>query len=106
MHMVAPTVELATLLSSHPDTQIYQYHFSTQDSYHSVELNYIFGAPFSGKFADEMSAGNGKNFSSKDRDHSRLMMLIWSDFAKYGYVVHFAFHEHVLSADQKNMLLF
>ena len=87
MHMVAPTVDLAMLLANHSDMRVYQYHFTTQDSYHSVELNYIFGAPFSGLYADEMGAGEAKNFTEKDKDHSRFMMTLWTDFAKYGYVL-------------------
>ena len=83
--MVAPTVDLAMILANHSDMRVYQYHFTTQDSYHSVELNYVFGAPFSGLFTDEMSA-EGKNFTKKDKDHSRFMMLLWTDFARYGYV--------------------
>ncbi len=83
MHMVAPTVDLAVALSNHSDVRVHQYHFTAHDSYHSVELNYVFGAPFSGVFADEMSGGHGKNFSERDRAHSRFMMRLWTNFAKF-----------------------
>ena len=86
MHMVAPTVELATLVSKHQQ-DVYQYLFTTDYSYHSVELNYVFGAPFSGKYADEMTANGIKNFSNTEKRHSILMMTLWSNVAKYGCVV-------------------
>ena len=83
MHMVAPTVDLATLISQH-QPEVYQYLFSTSYSYHSVELNYVYGAPFSGKYADEMSAHGIQNFSKSEKRQSTLMMTLWSNFAKYG----------------------
>ncbi len=43
--MVAPTVDIAILVSQH-NSEVFQYHFTTHDSFHSVELNYVFGAPF------------------------------------------------------------
>ena len=55
MHMIAPTDDMANLIAVH-SSDIYEYHFSTPgNSFHSVELNYVFGAPFSGQFADEMT---------------------------------------------------
>ena len=83
MHMVAPTVELANLVSHH-NPEVYQYHFSVDDSYHSVELNFVFGAPFSGKCADEMSATVCRNFTKQDRQQSERIMAMWTNFAKYG----------------------
>ena len=84
MHMVAPTVDMAELVSRHSN-EIYQYHFSTHNTYHSVELNYIFGAPFSGHFADEMTInGSVNDFDSNQRRQSERIMKLWSNFAKYG----------------------
>jgi hypothetical protein len=83
MHMVAPTVQFATLTSQH-QREVYQYMFSSDYSYHSVELNYVFGAPFSGKFADEMTTSGLKNFSDSEKRHSILMMTLWTNVAKYG----------------------
>ena len=102
--MVAPTVDLAMLLANHSDMRVYQYHFTTQDSYHSVELNYVFGSPFSGLYADEMGADKGKNFTEKDREHSRFMMILWTNFAKYGYVL--ALSTSRISCTHKGKLYF
>ena len=84
MHMVAPTVDLAMLASKHhPD--VYQYHFNTHDSYHSNELNFVFGAPFSGEFADEMNTENSnKTFTEREKNLSVTVMRLWTNFAKYG----------------------
>ena len=82
MHMVAPTVDIADLVSDHND-QVFQYHFTMQQSFHSVELNYVFGAPFSGQCADEMSVERPCNFTHKDKQHSVRIMTLWTNFAKY-----------------------
>jgi len=74
--MIAPTDEMAQLIAAH-SSNIYEYHFSTPgNSFHSVELNYVFGAPFSGQFADEMitdgSADQSVRCSVRRRDdHQR-----------------------------------
>ena len=84
MHMVAPTVDMADLISQH-NTAIYQYHFAVPNSYHSIELNYVLGAPFSGRFADEMNInGNVSMFSARDRQLSAAIMTRWTNLAKYG----------------------
>ena len=48
MHMVAPSVKQAVYLSKQ-GIPVYQYHFSKKPSWHSIELNYIFGSPFTSK---------------------------------------------------------
>ena len=84
LNMVAPTVDLASLASRHQDN-VYQYHFSATNCFHSLELNFVFGTPFSGKFADEMTPPNSnRTFSEEERDLSRLVMTLWSNFAKHG----------------------
>lgn len=87
MHMVAPTAEMCRLLSSH-GVPTYQYHFTAPYSYHSVELNYVFGAPFSGIYADEMNPVllfGWQNFTMTDQFYSRLVMKIWTNLAKFGH---------------------
>jgi len=83
MHMHAPTVELAELVSNHTH-DIYQYHFGIDNCYHSIELNYVFGAPYSGRMADEMSVNKTPEFSSGDKEFSLRIMTMWTNFAKYG----------------------
>lgn len=84
MHMVAPTIDMSDILSKY--VPVYQYHFSVDDCYHSVELNYVFGAPFSGHFADEMTInGTVEGFSEEQRQLSRHIMRLWTNFAKFGY---------------------
>src|SRR4051812_38117620 len=86
MHMIAPIVDMADILSTYHG-QVYQYHFSLDSSFHSVELNYVFGAPFSGYFADEMTInGTIDLFSEEDRRLSIIVMSLWTNFAKTGYV--------------------
>ena len=83
MHMVAPTVDIASKVSDH-NVPVYHYHFAPRISYHSVELNYVFGSPFNGKYADEMGSYFGTNFTEEDRKHSREVMVMWTQFAKHG----------------------
>lgn len=85
MHMIAPTTEMADLVATHTD-EIFQYHFSTPgNSYHSIDLNYVFGAPFSGTFADEMTVnGTVDQFTSAEKQLSRDVMRMWRNFAANG----------------------
>jgi len=87
MHMIAPTDEMADLIAAH-SSDIYEYHFSTPgSSYHSVELNYVFGAPFSGRFADEMTVnGSVDQFSDRQRQLCRHVIRLWTNFARHGQV--------------------
>ena len=84
MHMVAPTADMSDLISRHSH-KLYQYHISVDNSYHSIELNYVFGAPFSGRFADEMIIeGNTSMFNEAERYFSIKVMTLWTNFAKTG----------------------
>jgi len=87
MHMIAPSDEMADLIAVH-SSDIYEYHFSTPgNSFHSVELNYVFGAPFSGQFADEMTInGSVEQFTDEQRQLCRDIIKLWTNFAKYGRV--------------------
>lgn len=86
MHMVAPTIDMSDILSKY--VPVYQYHFSVDDCYHSVELNYVFGSPFSGHFADEMTTnGTVEGFTEEQRLLSRRIMKLWTSFAKFGHPV-------------------
>jgi len=84
MQMIAPITEMADMISAFEE-DIYQYHFSVPSSFHSVELNYVYGAPFSGHFADEMTMnGTVELFDEQDRQLSLRMMDMWIHFAKHG----------------------
>jgi len=86
--MIAPTDDMANLIAVH-SSDIYEYHFSTPgNSFHSVELNYVFGAPFSGQFADEMTVnGSVEQFSDKEKQLCLDVIRLWTNFAKYGLVL-------------------
>ena len=48
-------------------------------SYHEIELNFVFGAPFTGK-----TVWYGGNFTKDDKEVSKVVMKLWSNFAKHG----------------------
>ena len=87
MHMIAPTDDMANLIAVH-SSDIYEYHFSTPgNSFHSVELNYVFGAPFSGQFADEMTVnGSVEQFNQDQRQLCKDVIKLWTNFARNGRV--------------------
>lgn len=89
--IVAPTVSLALLYHGR-GVPVYAYAMSLPltaptswrsrwGSYHTLELNYIFGAPFVGFNTDD---GEEETFSDGDRNASLLIMTFWSNFAKFG----------------------
>ena len=91
--IVAPTVSQA-LLYHRNQVPVYAYAMSLAvtpshasrawlRSYHSMELNYVFGCPFIGFNTDD---GTEQTFSDADRNASLLVMEMWSNFAKFGYV--------------------
>ena len=87
--MVVPTVELVNIMSKYTK-DVFEYHFSLTDSFHSAELNYVFGAPFSGIYADEMNqdteqANHTTVFTQADRNLSVRIMQLWSHIATTGY---------------------
>ena len=82
--LVAPTSEMAGLLSHRKQQQVYVYYFNHQISYHSVELNFVFGTPFIQGSVDEFEQLNiVKNFTAKDKWRSNMFMKLWVNFAKY-----------------------
>lgn len=104
MHMVAPTVDMCDVLSKH--VPVYQYHFSADSSYHSVELNYVFGAPFSGVFADEMTVnGTVDSFCPRQRNLSLQIMKLWTSFARHGRPVSGSVEWTAYTSDDRNYLL-
>ncbi len=46
------------------------------------ELNYIFGSPFTGLSVD---TGTEQPYSELDKKVSKQMMILWTNFAKYGW---------------------
>ena len=91
--IVAPTVSLALLYHGR-GVPVYAYTMSLPPaaqaagrswwgSYHSMELNYVFGSPFVGFNTD---SGEEQTFSDSDRNASLLIMAMWSNFAKFGCV--------------------
>ena len=78
---------MASLVAGHY-REIYKYHFASAHSYHSEDLNFVFGAPLSGIMADEMKMGHNssEHYDEKARDLSRRVMTMWTNFAKYRHV--------------------
>lgn len=89
--MVAPTVELAKLYTQH-SIPVYLYIFdhmseenqqpAYQKSFHTLEMNYVFGSPFMGL---QVSPGTPQNFTDQDRLFSKKVMQLWSDFIRNGW---------------------
>ncbi len=89
--MLSPTVEVATLLHRN-HLPVYLYTFNHHSiftdplwwgAHHQVELNFIFGSPYSGFNVDQASL---QNYTEDDRRVSKLMMTLWTNFAKTGYI--------------------
>lgn len=89
--MLAPTVRLAKLCESR-GVPVYFYHFNHeshcdetyhpwQANFHQIELNYVFGSPFTGIDTDQ---GFQLDFTNKDREVSQHMMELWANYVKYG----------------------
>ena len=85
--MVAPAAEMASMVARHY-REVYQYYFGSEQSYHSEDLNFVFGAPLSGIMADEMKMGFNASghYDEKARDVSRNVMRMWTNFAKHRHV--------------------
>ena len=45
------------------------------------ELNYIFGSPYTGFSVD---TGTRQLFTEADKEVSKQMMMLWTNYAKYG----------------------
>jgi carboxylesterase type B len=94
LSMVTPTVELADNFADR-QVPVYVYQFSHVSSsmeesflgsYHSSELNYLFGATFTGIDVDSYNEVI-HNYTDTDRDVSIRMMTQWSNFVKFGYLL-------------------
>ena len=72
-------------LTSHPHVDVFFYLFDNETSYHSVDLNYIFGVPFIQTDVDEhVFCEKGCYYSPEGRNMSEMMMQILTQFAKDG----------------------
>ena len=87
LNMVAPASDMASMVAQHY-RQVYQYQFASERSYHSEDLNFVFGAPISGIMSDEMKMGHNSrgHYDENARDLSRHVMIMWTNFAKYRQV--------------------
>ena len=84
--LVAPTAQMATLLSAQENMKVYIYYLENYISYHSVELNYVFGVPWIGGDVDELGMFNDMEKVPQDKTKSLQFMKMWTNFAKTGLV--------------------
>ena len=59
-----------------------------------MELSYVFASPFTGICID---SGAPEGYADVDARLSRLMMSLWTDFAKYGCVTSVMIVQSLLS---------
>ena len=91
MSFVAPAVDQADFyFYNHIPVYMYKFcHFSELAdplwwrSYHTLELEFIFGSPFLDFMID---GGYPHNYTDEDRRISKKMMRLWSNFIKHGFV--------------------
>jgi len=55
-----------------------------QSNYHELELSYVFASPFTGFSLSLDTAGAAEGYTDVDQRLSKLMMMLWTNFAKYG----------------------
>lgn len=88
--MVAPTIRMAIFMQR-AQKAVYLYKINHRSPYtkpdwwgcyHSLELDYLFGSPFSGYSIARDSLEKPKE---EDQEFSRQLMLLWTNFAKFGY---------------------
>ena len=84
--MVAPTIQLADVLSRHQE-QVYYYYFRHPLSYHSIELSYLFGTPFGADPGDESGKVSYATSTDGDRKMSLYLMLQWRAIARDGFQI-------------------
>ena len=83
--MVAPVSQMVQWLTLRGDRQVYFYIFDNGTVYHSIDLNYVFGVPFTMRDVDEFGFCDGRcNYSQQDKDFSKFMMKMWVSFARDG----------------------
>ena len=83
----APLIKMAKEHSKHADTYLYSFGYSTQSEdypqwsggVHGDELPYIFGAPLVSGLSPFPS-----NYDSHEKELSKFMMRMWTNFAKTG----------------------
>ena len=89
LSMLVPSIQLSRHVWA-AGRPVYHYTFAHHSrstmpawfgSYHEVELNYIFGAPFLGLNVDGAAE---LNYTEEDRQVSAAIMVLWSNFAKTG----------------------
>jgi len=90
--MWAPSIEVASSVvaqSQRPKTFVYTMQLDKDranddwmTNHHQLELVYVFGSPFTGIDVDEIVLKD--TYTDDDRSISRLMMTLWSNFAKTG----------------------
>ena len=89
LSFVVPAVEQADMYySSHIPVYMYEFSHSSllanppwQGSYHTLELEFVFGTPFLNFTTD---GGYAWLYTNEDRKVSKKVMKIWSNFIKHG----------------------
>ena len=89
---------MADHLAAKPGQKVYLYYVDNYISYHSVELNHVFGVPWIGGDVDELSIWK-KMDAPMDKQRSVTFMQLWTNFAKWGYVI-----QHILSLPRSTLL--
>ena len=87
--MFSPSIQLASLLAMHQKSvYFYEFDHSSEhtdpqwlDSYHALELDYVFGSPYSGY---NIAVDDLRTHREEDKKLSKKVMKLWTDFAKYG----------------------
>lgn len=88
---ICPTVQFADSVTKTESTRLYMYQFDSRTSQitvpdwlgvmHGYEIEYVFGMPFSNDFTTKYYS-----FTDEEKDTSRSIMTMWTNFAKYGYI--------------------
>lgn len=75
---------MAKELSRKSKNTVFLYHVDRLGkSFHSVELNYVFGTPFTGQIVDE--SDERLNSSDYDIAFSNRFLDLWTDFARFEF---------------------
>ncbi|CAD5112717.1 DgyrCDS1935 [Dimorphilus gyrociliatus] len=82
--LTAPTSAMAKELSKKRENRVFLYYVDrVGKSFHSVELNYVFGTPFTDQIVDERD----ERLNSTDYDiaFSNRFLKLWTDFARFQF---------------------
>ena len=71
-------------MASVPGCSVYVYYVDGVESFHSIELNYVLGAPFLGRRFDARYSAKSVNFTNTDKRLSEMFIQLWTNFAKWG----------------------